>query len=164
MSSTTRLVVLVLVSLFALLTPSLAAAPAAAAPVAAVGAAPAGAAAQAAGAAASASAAADEISITYTMQTGLTRYAPMQTQPGKTITAKSASMQYPTSSWSVFKTYAPEPSVQTTVTASWTYAVTSKINTAAAQSLDTAALASAEATEAATAAEAMAKYLARWKD
>lgn len=77
-----------------------------------------------------ADAAGDEISVTYTMQTGETRYAPMQTQPGTTITAKSASRPYPSSSYSVFKSGQwPQPNVQTTITAAWTYTRTSLVNT-----------------------------------
>ncbi|KAI5814412.1 cell wall synthesis protein KRE9/KNH1-domain-containing protein, partial [Pyronema omphalodes] len=69
--------------------------------------------------------------VPYSMQTGPTRYAPMQTQPGTKITAKSASRAYPTSSYSVFKSKGPKPIPVTTQTLSWDYKVTSLVNTAA---------------------------------
>jgi hypothetical protein len=88
--------------------------------------------------------------VPYTMQTGPTRYAPMQTQPGSKITAKSASRLYPTSSVSLFKTIGPAPNVQTTITQPWDYTVTSLENTASPAPNPTD--------------EAMARFLNRWKD
>jgi len=161
MWSNAQLTVLVLVTLFALLAPTVSAqaAAAAAANAAAANAANAAAANAAAATAAAAAAAnaAAESTLTYTAQTGATRYAPMQVQPKTTITAKSASRQYPTSSYSVFKTYAAIPSIETTVTASWTYKVTSSVNTAAAQSGTPTADVDKKK-------RAMEKYLKRWMD
>jgi len=70
-----------------------------------------------------------EAKVPYTMQLGPTRYAPMQTQPGRRITAQTASRMFPTSSYTVFKTKGPDPKVQTTITQSWDYKVTSLENT-----------------------------------
>ncbi|OKL60278.1 hypothetical protein UA08_04394 [Talaromyces atroroseus] len=49
--------------------------------------------------------------------TGLTKYAPMARQPGTTITAKSAPPVFPTSAFSVARTFLPIPTWQTTLTA-----------------------------------------------
>ncbi|KAI5781170.1 hypothetical protein EDC01DRAFT_666508 [Geopyxis carbonaria] len=73
---------------------------------------------------------AKEAQVPYTKQTGQTRYAPMQLQPAKTMRATAISRQYPTSAYSVFNTKIPRPNVQTTITMTWTYKVTTKINTA----------------------------------
>lgn len=61
----------------------------------------------------------------YSLQTGLTKYAPMQRKPGTKITLKSASMQYPTSAYVIAKSPLPVPSQVTTITASVTYSVSS---------------------------------------
>lgn len=73
--------------------------------------------------------AAGMMGVGYAMQTGPTRYAPMQTQPGRSITAKSARMQYPTSAYTVYTTRGRKPNVETTVTQAWDYTVVSKVNT-----------------------------------
>jgi len=73
--------------------------------------------------------AAGSAELPYTLQTGPTRYAPMQSQPGKSITVKEVSMQYPTSACTIFKTRGPRPNVQTTITLPWDYVVTYAINT-----------------------------------
>ncbi len=65
----------------------------------------------------------------YSLQTGLTKYAPMQRKPGTKITVKTASMQYPTSAVPIAKTALPIPKQVTTMTASATYAVSSMENT-----------------------------------
>ena len=67
--------------------------------------------------------------VTYTAQTGLTKYAPMQGKPGTKITAKNPTPQYPTSSIKIAKTFLPTPSQVTTVTVSATYSVSSHENT-----------------------------------
>ena len=61
----------------------------------------------------------------YSMQTGMTRYAPMQKKPSKKITAKTASPQYPTSSYKIAKSALPTPKQVTTLTQSVTYSVSS---------------------------------------
>ena len=72
-------------------------------------------------------------SVPYTQQDGPTKYAPMQRQPGTKITAKSPSMQYPTSSVNIAKTFLPTPKQVTTMTASGTYSVSSMENTVRCQ-------------------------------
>ena len=67
--------------------------------------------------------------VTYTAQTGLTKYAPMQQKPPTKITAKSASAAYPTSAVSIALTFLPTPSQVTTMTVSVTYSVSSRENT-----------------------------------
>jgi hypothetical protein len=73
---------------------------------------------------------ADPYMVPYAMQTGPTRYAPMQPVAGTKITAKSASRAYPTSSAVVATTLLP-PAVdwQTTLTQSQTFSVSSRGNT-----------------------------------
>lgn len=67
-------------------------------------------------------------SVPYTKQTGVTRTAPMQTQPGTTVTATSWSMKFPTSSVSYFPTLSPTPLWLTTLTPGWSYTMTSAWN------------------------------------
>lgn len=59
--------------------------------------------------------------VPYTLQTGATKYAPMQRRPGTKITMKAASMQYPTSVAQTAKTFLPTPAQVTTMTLSGTY-------------------------------------------
>ncbi|PUU80589.1 hypothetical protein B9Z19DRAFT_1079022 [Tuber borchii] len=89
------------------------------------------------------------MAIPYTLQTGPTRYAPMQTQPGQSITATETRRQYPTSAYTIFTTRGPAPNIQTTVTQGWDYTLSSKINTAAPQPMPE---------------ENMQKFLQRWRD
>ena len=67
--------------------------------------------------------------VTYTAQTGLTKYAPMQGKPGTKITANKPKPQYPTSSVNIAKTFLPTPSQVTTMTVSATYSASSQENT-----------------------------------
>ena len=67
--------------------------------------------------------------VTYTLQSGPVRYAPMQGKPGTKITAKNASPRYPSSSVSIAKTWLPTPEAVTTQTVSATYSTTSHANT-----------------------------------
>jgi hypothetical protein len=68
--------------------------------------------------------------VEYTMQTGLTRYAPMQPVPLTKVTAKGTPKpMFPTSSVVIAKTRLPIPKVQTTITQSQTYSVSSRENT-----------------------------------
>ncbi|KAL8943491.1 MAG: hypothetical protein Q9216_001026 [Gyalolechia sp. 2 TL-2023] len=62
-----------------------------------------------------------DFAVTYTAQTGLIKYAPMQVPPGTKITLKSAKPRYPTSSVSIAKTFLPTPKQTTTMTASQTH-------------------------------------------
>ncbi|GCE97062.1 hypothetical protein ZYGM_002947 [Zygosaccharomyces mellis] len=66
--------------------------------------------------------------VPYTKQTGVTRTAPMQTQPGTTVTATSWSMKFPTSAVSYFPTLSPTPLWLTTLTPGWSYSMTSAWN------------------------------------
>jgi hypothetical protein len=73
---------------------------------------------------------AGDYDVEYTMQTGLTRYAPMQPVPLTKITAKGTPKpMFPTSSVVIAKTRLPIPKVQTTITQSQTYLVKSRENT-----------------------------------
>ncbi|QIX01210.1 hypothetical protein AMS68_006727 [Peltaster fructicola] len=85
----------------------------------------------------------------YNQQTGLTKYAPMQSIPPTQITKKQASPQNPTSAFVVATTFLAPPTILTTITNPQTFSVSSMENTAAAQSQPTGD---------------MAKFLARWKD
>ncbi|KAL6717031.1 Cell wall synthesis protein kre9 precursor [Lecanora helva] len=87
--------------------------------------------------------------VTYTAQTGLTKYAPMQGKPGTKITAKNPTPQYPTSSVKIAKTFLPTPSQVTTMTVSATYSASSHENTASPAPMPH---------------DDMQKYLARWRD
>ncbi|KAI9679676.1 MAG: hypothetical protein M1829_001638 [Trizodia sp. TS-e1964] len=87
--------------------------------------------------------------VPYTMQTGLTRYAPMQKAPGTRITARSAKPQYPTSSVTIATTWLPTPRQLTTVTEPQTKSVSSREN---------------PANPAPKPSDDMSKYLNRWKD
>lgn len=64
----------------------------------------------------------------YTSQTGLTRYAPMQTQPGSTITATTWTRRYPTSSVSYYSSINSDVSQVSTVTPGWSYTISSAVN------------------------------------
>ncbi|RJE21142.1 beta-1,6-glucan boisynthesis protein Knh1 [Aspergillus sclerotialis] len=88
--------------------------------------------------------------IPYQLQTGPTRYAPMAKKPGTSITAKTATPQYPTSSYEIATSYLPQPTVQVTISAPLTYSTSSIENTAspAAQPVDAK----------------MKRFLERWKD
>ena len=67
--------------------------------------------------------------VPYTLQTGLTKYAPMQPQPPTKITAQSASPMWPTSSVSIATTWLPRPSQVTTSTQTQTFSMSSMENT-----------------------------------
>ncbi|KAL1590713.1 hypothetical protein WHR41_00884 [Cladosporium halotolerans] len=63
-------------------------------------------------------------------QTGLMRYAPMQSVPPTKITKKETKPLYPTSAYKVATTFLPTPSVTKTETASQTFSADSMENTA----------------------------------
>jgi hypothetical protein len=65
----------------------------------------------------------------YNLQTGLTKYAPMQPVPPTAITATNTSPLWPTSSVVLASTYLPIPSVLTTLTQPQTFSVASHANT-----------------------------------
>ena len=76
-----------------------------------------------------------DFGIEYTMQTGATRYAPMQPVPPTKITKKNATPLYPTSSVVIAITNLPTPEQQTTITQSQTFSVSSVENTVSSFSL-----------------------------
>ena len=65
----------------------------------------------------------------YNLQTGLTKYAPMQPVPPTAITATDTSPLWPTSSVVLASTFLPIPSVLTTLTQPQTFSVASHANT-----------------------------------
>ncbi|KAH6668804.1 hypothetical protein B0J14DRAFT_599350 [Halenospora varia] len=85
----------------------------------------------------------------YNLQTGLTKYAPMQPVPPTAITATNTAPLWPTSSVAFASTFMPIPSIVTTLTQVNTFSVSSHANTAAAASSPT---------------NDMQRFLARWKD
>lgn len=67
--------------------------------------------------------------IPYALQTGATRYAPMEKRPGTTIPPGKPTPQNPTSSYSIATTYLGAPLVEITKSASLTDSVSSIENT-----------------------------------
>lgn len=92
---------------------------------------------------------AEQFTVPFGEQTGNVRYAPMMKVPPTKITKKNKAPLYPTSSYSVAKTFLPIATIATTITQSQTFSVSSRENTAAPAALPT---------------DDMAKFLARWKD
>lgn len=72
---------------------------------------------------------AGDFGVTYTMQTGAMRYAPMPKLAPTKITAKQAKPQYPTSAVKFAPTFLPIPVQKTTITESFTFSVASAENT-----------------------------------
>lgn len=66
--------------------------------------------------------------IPYTLQTGKTRYAPMQTQPGSEITATTWNRRFPTSAVTYYTSASPSPNVHSTITPGWNYTAISAVN------------------------------------
>lgn len=67
--------------------------------------------------------------VPFSLQTGATRYAPMQLQPGTKVThALSATRRFPTSSVSFFTTYSMKPFQVTTTTQPITYSKSQYVN------------------------------------
>lgn len=71
---------------------------------------------------------AGQYDVTYTAQTGSTRYAPMAPTPPSSISKKTASRQYVTSAVTYATTYMGQPTVATTLTQSQTFSVSSVEN------------------------------------
>lgn len=67
----------------------------------------------------------------YTAQTGATRFAPMQQQPGTTVTMTTWTRQFPTSSVLYALTFLSIPFQKTTITPGWNYTMQSAPNWAA---------------------------------
>ncbi|KAI5970631.1 hypothetical protein CANMA_000327 [Candida margitis] len=66
--------------------------------------------------------------VPYTLQTGKTRYAPMQSQPGSTVTATTWTPKYPTSAVTYYSTKHTKPVVYSTITPGWSYTASSEVN------------------------------------
>lgn len=71
-------------------------------------------------------------SLTYTAQTGLTRFAPMQMQPGTKVTATEWKRNFPTSAVTYYSTIRSKPDHISTTTTLYTYTLTSVPNYASA--------------------------------
>ena len=67
--------------------------------------------------------------VTYTMQTGSIRYAPMQPVPPKKVTATNTKPLYPKSDVKIATTFLPIPTIEKTITQSGTFSVKSVQNT-----------------------------------
>ncbi|KAG9244647.1 hypothetical protein BJ878DRAFT_534426 [Calycina marina] len=87
--------------------------------------------------------------VPFNLQTDTIRYAPMQPIPPTSITTTNTTPFYPTSSFVIATADLPIPTIQTTITQAQTAVFTNHANTAAAASQP---------------ADAMQKYLNRWKD
>lgn len=66
--------------------------------------------------------------VPYTLQTGSTRYAPMQMQPGSTVTATTWTRKFPTSAVTYYSTKHTKPVVHSTITPGWSYTASSEVN------------------------------------
>lgn len=104
--------------------------------------------------------------VPYQDQDGLTKYAPMQRQPGTKITAKTPTPLYPTSSVSIFKSNMDPPKQRTTQTMPKTYSVSSVENQVHHQSCRASDmwLTLSKATPAPHPNDDMQRFLNRWKD
>lgn len=69
--------------------------------------------------------------VPYEMQTGRTKFAPMQSQPGTVVTHTMYSTRHRTSAYTPFTSLSPSPNAYSTVTPGWDYVVTSLPNSAA---------------------------------
>ncbi|KAG5362702.1 Cell wall synthesis protein [Yarrowia sp. B02] len=68
--------------------------------------------------------------VPYGEQSGTIKYAPMQMQPGSTITAKSMSQRFPTSAYTPFQSFASPAKCTSTDTPGWSYSRGSATNMA----------------------------------
>lgn len=66
--------------------------------------------------------------VPYTMQTGLVKFAPMQQQPGSTVTASTWTRKFPTSSVSYYLEVKSSLNCLSTITPGWSYIRTSLVN------------------------------------
>ncbi|QLQ77950.1 hypothetical protein HG537_0A01970 [Torulaspora globosa] len=67
----------------------------------------------------------------YTQQTGISRFAPMQMQPGTKITATTWTRKFPATAVTYYSTYRSSLAQETTITPGWSYKLSSGINFAA---------------------------------
>lgn len=68
--------------------------------------------------------------VPYTLQTGQTRFAPMQTQPGSSVSYTMYSTRHAPSSYTPYTSLSPSPNVYSTITPGWSYTVASTFNSA----------------------------------
>ncbi|KAG5359960.1 Cell wall synthesis protein [Yarrowia sp. C11] len=68
--------------------------------------------------------------VPYAEQSGTVKYAPMQMQPGSSITAKTMSQRFPTSAFTPFQSFASAPKCTSTDTPGWSYSRGSATNMA----------------------------------
>lgn len=68
--------------------------------------------------------------ISYTAQTGISRFAPMQLQPATSITATTWTRRFQTSAVTYYSTYRSTLDQQTTITPGWSYTLSSGMNLA----------------------------------
>lgn len=68
--------------------------------------------------------------VPYTLQTGKTRFAPMQTQPGTSVSYTMYSTRHATSAYTPYASLSPSPNVYSTITPGWSYTVASSFNSA----------------------------------
>lgn len=66
--------------------------------------------------------------VPYTLQTGKTRFAPMQMQPNSEITVSTWSRRFPSSAVTYYSTFASEPKIISTKTPGWSYTMSSFVN------------------------------------
>lgn len=66
--------------------------------------------------------------VPYTLQTGKTRFAPMQMQPGSEITVSSWSRRFPSSAVTFYSSFASQPKIISTKTPGWSYTMSSFVN------------------------------------
>jgi hypothetical protein len=107
-----------------------------------------------------------EYTVPYALQTGLTKYAPMQSVPPTKITLKNFTPLYPTSSYKIATAALPVGTIATTITQSQTFSVAIQENTVRHPASLNPRFANSFVQAAAQAGPTgdMAKYLARWKD
>ena len=70
--------------------------------------------------------------VPYTLQTGTSRFAPMQQQPNTTVTKTTWSNRYPTSAVTYYSTFRKSMQQMTTITPGWSYTFKSDFNYATA--------------------------------
>ena len=66
--------------------------------------------------------------VPYTLQTGISRFAPMQMQPNTSVTRTTWSNRYPTSAVTYYSTFRKSMQQKTTITPGWSYTFTSDYN------------------------------------
>ncbi|KAH3899911.1 Knh1p SCDLUD_004223 [Saccharomycodes ludwigii] len=67
-------------------------------------------------------------SIPYPKQSGIVKYAPMQMQPKKKVTATTWTRQFPTSKVTFYGSFKKSLDCESTITPGWSYTITSDVN------------------------------------